>query len=55
VVVVASHDDQYTEGSERVKESGYIGLVVSNTDKVVLSSNVMTRVVGTTILSYSML
>ena len=55
MVVVASHDDQYTEGSERVKESGYIGLVVSNTDKVVLSSNVMTRVVGMTILSHSTL
>ena len=55
MVVVAGRGDQRTEGDVRVKGKGCVGLVASGTDRVVSSSNVMTRPVETTILSHSML
>jgi len=55
VFVVAGHDDQYTEGDERVKGIGCVGLMVSSMDRVVSSSNVMTRLVAMTVLSHSTL
>ena len=55
MVVVAGHNDQYTKGNKRVKENGYVGLVVSSTNRVVLSSNIITRLVEMTVLSHSTL
>ena len=55
MVVVAGCSDQRTEGDMRVRERGYVGLVMSGTDRVVSSSNVMTRLVETTVLSHSTL
>jgi len=55
MVVVAGCDDQYTEDDERVKKNGCVELVVSSTDQVISSFNVMTRLVETTVLSYSTL
>jgi len=55
VVVVAGRGDQCTEGDVRVKGKGCVGLVMSGTDRVVSSSNVVTRLVETTVLSPSTL
>ena len=55
MVVVASRGDQRTEGDVRVKGKRCVGLVMSGTDRVVSSSNVMTRLVETTVLSHSTL
>ena len=41
--VVVGCDDQYTESECGVKEDECIGLMMSGTDRVVLSSNVMTK------------
>ena len=54
-MVVVGHDDRRTEGDVRVKGKGCAGLVMSGTDGVVSSSNVMTRLVETTVLSHSTL
>jgi len=53
--VVVGRDDRRTEGDVRVKGKGCAGLVMSGTDRVVSSSNVMTRLIETTVLSHSTL
>ena len=55
MVVVAGHGDQHTEGDVRVKGKGCVGLVMSGTDRVVSSSNVVIGLVETTNLSHSTL
>ena len=55
MVVVAGRGDQCTEGDVRVKGKECVGLVMSGTDRVISSSNVMTRLVATTVLSHSTL
>ena len=53
--MVVGRDDQRTEGDERVEGKGCVGLVVSGTEGRLSSSNVMTRLVETTVLSHSTL
>ena len=53
--MVVGRDDQRTEGDERVEGKGSVGLVVSGTEGRLSSSNVMIRLVETTVLSYSTL
>jgi len=54
VVVVAGRDDQCTEGNKRVRENCARFMMNSAKDRL-LSSNVMTRLVETTVLSHSTL
>ena len=54
-MVVVGRDDQRTEGDERVEGKGCIGLLVSGMEGRLSSSNVMTRLVETTVLSHSTL
>ena len=54
MVVVAGHSDQYTESNKRVEE-GCARFMMNSTESRVSSSNVMTRLVETTVLSHSTL
>jgi len=52
VVVVAGHDNQYTESDERVERARFM---TNSTESGVSSSNVMASSIGITNLSHSML
>ena len=54
MVVVAGHNDQCTKGNERVREK-YARFVTNGIRNGILSSNVITSLVGTTNLSHSIL